>query len=101
MANTYFAGQRITAAMLNGVARRAYGSFNVNVAGGGTNVNTAVVFPAGLFSAAPHVNVIVGNGRLDPAISLLTASGCTIGIVNWTASGTGVTTVWWEAVEIV
>lgn len=77
---------------------RAEGSFNVSVAAGGF-VNTAVVFPVGRFSVAPHVNLTSGSGRLNLAVSNITASGCDVGANNWTGGASGSVPVYWQAME--
>lgn len=93
------AGDELTADRVNHIARRAYGSFSVSV-NAGVNINTDIVFPAGLFDAAPHVNITPGNGRLNTSISAITKDGATVGATNFTTGNTGPTIIYWESFEV-
>lgn len=78
----------------------AFGVFAISVTAG-TSTNQNITFPAGEFSAAPHLSFTVGNGRYVATIASITSTGATVNVSNLTTVSPGTFNIWWHAIETV
>jgi hypothetical protein len=77
----------------------AFGTYNVSVSSGGTSIATAVSFPAGRFTAAPHMTAWSTSSRLNFGFTNVTTSGCDVITTNFTSGTSGTVPVYWKAEE--
>lgn len=77
----------------------ATGSFSTaNIIAAGS-ITTAVTFPVGLFSSAPHVNAMTNSSRLSLAVTSITKDGCSVIASNWSPATASGVTINWDAHE--
>lgn len=82
------------------VKATAYGQWVTPAINMNTSASSVVNFPAGLFSAAPHVTYFCDQGRYNLAVSNLTKDGVTLIAANFSnANASAGSVVYWQAVE--
>lgn len=72
------------------------GTVNAN----GGEGSATITFPPGKFTEAPGVFVSCNNGRINPAVSAITETGCTIKGYNWTTANAVNPILTWLAIQL-